>query len=249
MIQMVNSKKYQGTEPKTKKLVVMVVVVGLILGLIGGLAGAFIFAKPGPQGPEGPQGPQGIQGIQGLQGEQGPQGEQGIQGVAGPQGPQGIQGIQGLQGEQGPQGIQGEPGINGTDSILQILQSQNVTSVSLGSYTMDQWYNMSVFDSSMRMTINVQDQSRIYAEFLSSVNIANLASLWLRIVVDNQFNSTVCKVGLLSPSAVNLNLQTQVKILTGALSAGQHTIEVQFLRDDGTPTLMDRSLSVTELAS
>ncbi len=233
----------------------LVIIVAVVCGILGGVLGAPFFVKNGVdgaqgeqgiQGATGPQGPQGPQGDQGPEGIQGPQGETGPQGATGPQGPQGIQGP---QGDQGPQGIQGLPGVNGTDAILQILQSQNATAQSLGSYTLDQWYNMSVFDGSMRMTVNIQDQSRIYAEFTSSVNIANLASVWLRIVVDNQINSTVCKIGLLAPSAVNLNLPASVKILTGALSAGQHTIDVQFLRDDGSPILMDRSLSAVEVTS
>ena len=124
-----------------------------------------------------------------------------------------------------------------------------MTQIGLGAYTLDQWYNMSVADSSMRITINVQDQSRIYAEFHSSVNIASLASIRLRIVVDNQYYSTVCMLGILTPSAVTMNLPAQVSIVTDALPAGQHTIDVQFFRDDGIPTIMGRSLVVMELAS
>ena len=168
----------------------------------------------------------------------------------GPEGPQGIQGIQGTQGTQGIQGVQGEPGLNGTDAILQVIQSQNVTQIGVGTaYTLDQWYNMSVADSSMRITMNVQDQSRIYAEFLSSVFLSDVASVHLRIVVDNQFNSTICKAELPTPSAVDLTLPAQAKIVTDALPAGQHTIDVQFLRVDGTPIILDRSFAVMELAS
>ena len=157
-------------------------------------------------------------------------------------------GPQGIQGYVGPQGIQGEPGLNGTNTILQIIQSQNVTQASLETYNLTQWYNMSVFDSSMRLTINVQSQSRICAEFVSTVSFTN-SEVWLRIVVDNQYNSTVCYAGLLGPSAPAMHLPIQVKTLTDALSAGTHTIDVQFYRFSGLPTLMDRSLYVTELTA
>ncbi|UCB61500.1 MAG: collagen-like protein, partial [Candidatus Bathyarchaeota archaeon] len=139
--------------PKTKRIMLFAVVVALIFALVSGFVGAYLFAKPGPQGL---------------------QGEQGIQGVTGPQGDQGEQGIQGDQGEQG---IQGEPGLNGTNSIIQVIQSQNVTSASLDAYNLTQWYNMSVFDSSMTLTIDIQSGSRIYAEFLSTATFTN-SEVW-----------------------------------------------------------------------
>lgn len=212
----------QGTEPKGKKVLLLgtsalllVVILALILGLIGGMIAGQLFVKSGRDGATGEQGVQGIQGIQGP------------------------------QGYNGSQGIQGEPGLNGTNTIQQVLQSQNATAASLGAYNATEWYNMSVFDSSMHLTISVNDQSRILAEFATSVSSTNSA-VWLKIVVDNQ-NSTVCYVGMLGPNSPNTYLPAQVKILTGALSAGQHTIDVQFYRFSGLPTLMDRSLYVTEL--
>ncbi len=170
----------------------------------------------------------------------GPQGEQGIQGVVGPQGP---------QGEQGEQGIQGEPGLNGTNSIIQVIQSQNVTPASLEAYSLAQWYNMSVFDSSMTLTIDIQSESRICAEFLSTATFTN-SEVWLRIIVDNQHTSTVCYVGCFEvPSSPTLHLPIQVKILTDTLPAGTHTVNVQFYRFNGFPTLLDRSLYITQLAA
>lgn len=163
--------------------------------------------------------------------------------------PQGEQGDQGIQGVKGDQGAQGLSGLNGSNSVIQIIQSQNVTSASLGTYNLSQWYNMSVFDSSMRLTINVQDQSRISAEFLSSVSIPSQGIISLMIVVDNQFNGTVFNVGIANVPALTITFPIQAKILTNALPAGEHTIEVQFLRNDGTPLLMERSFYVSELAS
>lgn len=199
----------------------LLIVIAIIAGLLGGLLGGWLFAQPGPQGI---------------------QGDQGVQGNPGVQGPPGIQGDQGIQGIQGPDGM---------SSVIQIIQSQNATSATLSAtYNISQWYNMSVLDSSMRLTINVQNQSRIYAEFLSYVYTSSAGVASLRIVVDNQFNSTICDAGIIgAPASTYLSIPIQVKILTDALPAGEHTIELQFLRDDGTPTLMERSLYVTELAS
>jgi hypothetical protein len=244
--------KYQSIEPvpTAKKIIVFVVVVALVFGLISGLVGAYIFAQPGPQGVQGIQGIQGPQGEQGIQGPQGIQGEtgpQGIQGDIGPQGEQGIQGPQGEQGIQGPQGIQGEPGLDGSNSIIQIVQNKNVTTASLVAYTPDQWHNISIFDNSMRSTINVQDGSRICAEFLSTVSISSGGSISLKIVVDNQFTSTICNAGL--EPAWLWTFPVQLKILTDALPAGDHTIEVQFLRNTGIQVLLERALFVTEMIS
>ena len=204
----------------TKRITLLAVVVALVFGLVSGFVGAYMFAKPGPQGD---------------------QGEQGIQGVVGPQG------VQGVQGDQGEQGIQGEPGLNGTNSILQVIQSQNMTPTSLEAYNLTQWYNMSVFDSSMTLTIDIQNESRICAEFLSTATFTN-SEVWLRIVVDNQHTSTICYIGCFEvPSSPTLHLPIQVKILTDTLPAGTHTVDVQFYRFNGFPTLLDRSLYVTEL--
>ena len=245
----------------TKRGLLVVLAILLIISLIGAFAGALIFAKPGPQGPQGLPGPQGLQGLQGIQGEQGPQGltgSQGPQGATGPQGevgPQGVQGVQGIQGEVGPQGvqgvqgiqgIQGEPGLNGTNTIQQALQNQNVTSENLAIYNATQWINMSVFDSSMRLTITVNDQSRLLVNFISYV-YSNNAATWFRVVVDNQYTSMVCYTGILGSSGPNDYDSVVVQFLTGALSAGEHTIDVQFYRVSGTSTLLDRSLCIVEL--
>lgn len=222
----------------SRTALLVIIIVSLLIGLVGGIIGAFFFAKPGSEGP---------QGLQGIQGEQGVTGSTGATGPAGETGATGATGAQGESGPIGPQGIQGEPGLNGTSAILQVVQSQNISQLGLGAYMLDQWHNMSDTDNSMRITINIQNQSRIYAEFLSSVNIASLGSLWIRIVVDNQFNSTICRVGVLGPNSVNMNIPVQVEIVTDALPAGQHTIDVQVLRDSGTLAIMDRSLVVMEL--
>jgi len=225
---MIKMSSFSNPTPNTKRIMLLAVVVALIFALVSGLVGAYLFAKPGPQG------------AQGLQGIQGDQGEQGIQGD---------QGEQGIQGDQGEQGIQGEPGLNGTNSIIQIIQSQNVTPVSLETYNLTQWYNMSVFDSSMTLTVDIQSESRIWAEFLSTATFTN-SEVWLRIVVDNQYNSTVCYIGCFEvPSSPTLHLPIQVRILTDTLTAGTHTVDVQFYRFNGFPTLLDRSLYVMELAA
>jgi len=207
----------------TKKGWIIVIIALSLLSLITGFIGAFIFARSGPQGPIGLQGPQGIQGLQGEIGSQG------------------------IQGEQGLQGLQGESGLNGTDNIQQVLQSLNSTAENIGAYSAAQWLNMSIFDSSMRLTVNVDDQSRILVEFISSVYLSN-SEVRFRVIVDNQYASTISYTGLIGPSSPNDYDSIQVKLLTNALSAGQHTIDVQFYLVSGSPTVLDRSLFVTELS-
>jgi len=257
------------------KAIATLAVIGLIAGIIGGVVAEPFFVQQGPQGEQGPQGLQGPKGDTGdtgatgprgatgpagpmgptgatgatgatgdtgPQGEIGPQGIQGEQGVQGEIGPQGIQGEQGVQGEIGPQGPQGEPGLDGADAIEQIVTGQNFTQISIASYNLTTWYNMSVFDSSMTMTINVNDQSKILAEFFTSVEIGN-SEVWFRVVIDNQYYSTVSYAA----SIPAMKLPVQLKMLTGSLSAGDHTIEVQFYRDSGSSILLDRLLIVSEL--
>lgn len=206
----------------SKKVVASLAIVAIIAGLLGGLLGGLLFARTGPQG------------AQGVQGEQGAQG---------------VQGEQGAQGLQGTQGNQGQPGLNGSNSVLQMIQSQNATTTDLSAFAIDQWYNLSDLDSSMRLTINVQDQSRIHAEFLTSVSMPSEGNTSLKIVVDNQFNSSVCTAGIINVPALTITFPIKVEILTTALPAGLHTIEVQFLQQKGTSFLLERSFYATELTS
>lgn len=170
----------------------------------------------------------------------GPQGEQG------PEGPQGLQGEQGAQGPEGPQGI---AGVNGTDTILQIIQKRNDTQVDTSSYTVMQWYNLSDFDSSMKITINVQQNSKIFAQFSGVHSLESPASIWVRIVVDNNYNSSrsICAVG--PPSSGTYKMTGHIEFLTNLLNAGSHTIDVQFLKESGSPGILDRTLTVIEIAS
>jgi hypothetical protein len=170
-------------------------------------------------------------------------------GPQGPQGEQGLQGETGTQGSPGIQGPQGTPGVNGSNALIEVISRHNVTAVSLDPYTVGQWFNMSIFDSATSVSINVQDGSRICAEFLSSVELSTVGAISLRIVIDNQFNSTVVSAEILSGPTVTLVVPIHVKILTDALPAGEHTIEIQFLRDAGAPILRERSIFVAEIAT
>jgi len=166
----------------------------------------------------------------------------------GSQGPKGDQGPQGLQGSQGSQGI---PGINGTDAILQILQNRNETQQGTTTYAAVQWFNMSQFDPSMKMTINIQQNSKIFALFSSTQSLSAPASIWVRIVVDNTYNSSVYKVSFGPPSSGTFTIPGSIEFLTDPLNAGQHTIDVQFLRENlaGSIQILDRTLTVIETAS
>lgn len=167
----------------------------------------------------------------------------------GPQGEVGDQGPQGPQGTQGTPGIQGDPG---TDGILQILQNRNSTSVSLNvaRYPTFQWFNMSDFDASMKMTINIQQNSKIFVQFSSSHTLSSGASISVRVVVDNMYNSSIYKASSPNPSSVTNTIPGHIEFLTGSLSSGQHTIEVQFQRDmDGGSMQLERTLTATEIAT
>ena len=209
----------------------LALVIGLLAGAIGAALGAQIFIKPGPPGPEGPTG------LQGEQGLVGPEGSQGAQGPVGPQGE---------QGEQGPQGL---PGVNGTDTVLQIVQKKNDTEAGVDGYPLMQWYNISDFDSSMEIVIGVQQDSKIFVQFSSSHRLEPPASIWIRIAVDGTHNSSkyVCSTG--PPASGTYVIPGHMEFLTDSLDAGSHTINVQFLREVGSPVILDRTFTATEIAT
>jgi hypothetical protein len=167
----------------------------------------------------------------------------------GPQGEQGPEGEQGPQGPEGPQGLQGTAGINGTDSILQILQNRNDTQIDTSGYTAMQWYNISDIDSSMEITVNVQENSKIFAQFSSTHTLQPPASIWVRIVVDNNYNSSryICALG--PPASGTYKMTGHIEYITNSLNAGPHTINVQFLIESGSPDILDRTLTVIEITS
>ena len=189
------------------------------------------------------KGEQGEQGPQGIQGPQGPQGEQGVQGIQGEQGPMGP------QGEQGPQGIQGLPGTDGSNSIIQVIQNRNTTICETQSYPTMQWVNISELDSSMIININVQQNSRLLIQFSASISIISPGSLQTRIVVDNNYNSTVSMNSVGSASVGIIKFPNHIEFLTDPLNSGIHTINLQILRENGSPTILDRTITIMEIAS
>jgi hypothetical protein len=213
----------------------LLLIASIVLGLIGGIAGSFLFAIPGPQGPQGPAGEDGVDGLQGETGPAGPTGAAGATGATGP------------QGEQGLQGAQGIPGTDGINSILQIIQNRNTTMQDTGSYTAMEWVNMSELDSSMTVTIDVQQNSRILIQFSASVSLEPPGSLWARIVVDNSLNSTECVTAVGPPSAGTFRFPSHIEFLTDPLTSGLHTVNLQLLRENGSPVILDRTLTVIEI--
>ncbi len=205
---------------KQDKYAWKILVLALVIGLVAGLLGTVLAAQ--------------------IFIKPGPQGEQG------PTGPQGPTGETGTQGPEGPQGI---AGVNGTDSILQILQNRNETQVDISNATKMQWYNLSDFDSSMRITINIQQNSKIFAQFSSTHQLEATASISARIVVDNNYNSSTYKCSIGPPAAPRVLIPGHVEFLTDSLNAGSHTINVQFLVENGSPVMLDRTLTVMEITS
>jgi hypothetical protein len=197
-------------------------VIGLLGGIIGAALSAQIFIKPGPQGPQGERGEKGDIGATGLQGEDGLQGEQGLQGI---------------------------PGVNGTDTILQVIQRRNDTEINIDSYATMQWFNMSNLDSSMEITINILQDSKVFVQFSSSQRLEPPASIWVRIVIDGEHNSSkyICSTG--PPASGTYMIPGQIEFLTDPLNAGFHSINVQFLREIGSPIIMDRTLTAIEISA
>jgi hypothetical protein len=220
-----------------KVALAILLVTSIVLGSVGGVTSSFLAAKPGPQGEQGPPGQDGLNGQDGSQGPVGPAGSQGEQGIPGP------------QGDQGLQGVQGPSGIDGSNSIIQAIQSRNTTIYATQSYATMQWINMSELDSSMVININVQQYSRLLIQFSASISIDPPGSLQTRIVVDNNFNSTVCLNSVGSSSTGLMRFLNHIEFLTDPLTIGTHTINLQILRENGTPTILDRTITVMEIAS
>lgn len=223
-------------EMEQRMALAILLITSIMIGLIGGVTGSFLVAKPGPQGEQGPPGDDGQNGLDGQQGPIGPEGPQGEQGMPGPQGEQGIQGIPGL------------PGIDGSNSVIQIVQNKNTTNQDTQSYAYTQWANMSELDSSMMININVQQNSRLLIQFSASISIDPPGSLQTRIVVDNTYNSTVSMNSIGSSSAGLMKLPNHIEFLTNPLNSGLHTINLQILRESGSPILLDRTITIMELA-
>jgi hypothetical protein len=234
-----------------KVALAILLIVSIALGLMGGLTSSFLAAKSGPQGEQGPPGPQGEQGIPGdtgPEGPQGPAGEQGVQGIQGQQGPQGETGATGPAGATGSEGPQGLPGTDGSNSVIQIIQSRNTTIFETQSYGTMQWVNMSNLDSTMMININVQQNSKLLIQFSASISINGPASLQTRIVVDNNYISTVSKNSVGSSSTGIMTLSNHIEFLTDPLNSGAHIINLQILRENGSPTILDRTITIMEIA-
>jgi len=101
----------------------------------------------------------------------------------------------------------------------------------------------------MKITINIQQDSKIFVQFSSAFTLPT-ASILVRIVVDYNYNSSVCRVSVPAPPASGIyTIPGHVEFLTGSLSAGQHTVEVQFMREKEIPVILDRTLTVAEITS
>ena len=107
---------------------------------------------------------------------------------------------------------------------------------------------MSLFDSSMSIDINVQQNSRLLIEFSASILIDPPGSLNTRLVLDNNIISPVSFNSVGSSSAGILKFPNHIEFLTEPLSSGTHTINLQLYRENGFPELLDRVLTVMELA-
>jgi hypothetical protein len=152
-----------------------------------------------------------------------------------------ITNIKGEQGEQGP------PGTDGSNSIIQVIQSTNTTIFQTQSYPAMQWVNMSELDSSMMININVQQNSRLLIQSSASISITSPESLQTRIVVDNNYNSAVSMISTGSASTGIIKLPNHIEFLTDPLNSGIHTVNLQVLRENGSPIILDRTITIMEI--
>ena len=210
-----------------KVALAILLVVSVALGLIGGATSSFLVAEQGPQGETGATGPAG---------------------ATGPPGPTGATGATGATGPEGPQGEPGPPGTDGISSVVQVIQRRNTTTFETQGYPTMQWINMSDLDSAMIVNINVQQDSRLLIQFSASISINPPGSLQTRIVADNNDISTVSKnsVGSFLPGIMTLS--NHIEFLTGPLNSGLHIVNLQILRENGSPTILDRAITITEIA-
>jgi hypothetical protein len=70
----------------------------------------------------------------------------------------------------------------------------------------------------------------------------------VRIVVDNVYNSSAyyCSTG--PPASGTYKIPGHIEFLTDSLNAGAHLINIQFLREIGSPITLDRIVTVLEIA-
>jgi hypothetical protein len=209
-----------------KVALAILLIVSVALGLLGGATSSFLVAEPGPQGETGATGPRG---------------------ATGPPGPTGAAGATGAAGTEGPQGEQGPAGTDGSNSVIQVIQRRNDTMFDTQSYATMQWVNMSDLDSAMIININVQQDSRLLIQFSASISIDPPGSLQTRIVVDNNDISTVSKNSVGSSSTGIMTLSNHIEFLTGPLNSGSHIANLQILRENGSPTILDRTITITEI--
>lgn len=172
-----------------------------------------------------------------------------IANIKGDKGDIGDQGPAGTTGPEGPQGEQGLPGTDGSNSIIQVIYSRNTTMFETQSYPTMQWVNISELDSSMMININVQQNSRLLVQFSASISITSPGSIQTRIVVDNNYISTVSMNSVSSASIGIIKLSDHLEFVTDPLNIGMHAINLQVLRENGSPTILDRTITVTEIAS
>jgi hypothetical protein len=209
-----------------KVALAILLIVSVALGLIGGATSSFLVAESGPQGETGATGPAGATGPPGLTG---------------------ATGATGAAGTEGPQGEQGPPGTDGNNSVIQVIQRRNTTTFETQSYAIMQWVNVSDLDSAMMININVQQDSRLLIQFSASISIDPPGSLQTRIVVDNNDISTVSKNSVGSSSTGIMTLSNHIEFLTGPLDSGSHIVNLQILRESGSPIILDRTITVMEI--
>ena len=101
----------------------------------------------------------------------------------------------------------------------------------------------------MMINIDVQQNSRLLIQFSASIYISTPGFLQTRIVVDDNYNSTASLTSVGSSSAGIVRLPSHIDFVTNPLNSGTHTINLQILREYGSPIILDRTIIVMEITS
>ena len=111
------------------------------------------------------------------------------------------------------------------------------------------WWTLSDMDPSMELVINVQENSRLLAEFTATHEMETPSSIWARMIIDDVLISTKYMISVATPASPNTYCCGHLEFLTGELTAGEHVVQIQFYIEDGNPIILDRVLTVIEIAS
>jgi hypothetical protein len=192
-----------------------------------------------PKGDRGDIGPQGIQGAQGIQGPKGDIGAAGLSGPAGPMGDTGAVGPQGVKGDKGDIGLTGPQGISGNGCVAAYVSAFNPVVTSSGVYSnIPLMFATVVTNETSVLLITFSGESDVQTPSTITYN----GALCVHAFVDAGIANPPSDAWLTSSS----NTGTYSCSFYQTVSAGTHTINIQWKTNDGVSTarLFTRTLTI-----